>query len=96
MTVKVIALVTINEDQPMALAKYLELTTPVLDRVGAKIVERYQLETEVVGERPAQTVIIVDYPSRDDVDEVFSSDEYEAAKPYRDKAFADYVVSVVL
>ena len=94
MTVKVIALVTINEDEAMALAKYLELTTPVLDRVGAKIVERYQLETEVVGEKPAQTVIVVDYPNRAAVDEVFSSDEYLAAIPYRERAFSEYAVSV--
>ena len=96
MTVKVIALVTINEDQPMALAKYLELTTPVLDRVGAEIVERYQLEADVVGDRSARTVILVDYPSREAVDEVFASAEYEAAKPYRDMAFSDYMVSLVL
>ena len=96
MTVKVVALVTINEDQPFALARYLELTTPVLDRVGAEIVARYQLDAEIVGSRPAHTVIVVDYPSRDAVDEVFSSQEYEAAKPFRDQAFSDYMVSVVL
>ena len=96
MTVKVIALVTINENQAFALAKYLELTTKVLDRVGAKIVERYRLEAEIVGTCPARTVIMVDYPSREAVDEVFSSPEYERAKPYRDQAFADYMVSVII
>lgn len=94
MTVKVVALVTINEDEAMALAKYLELTTPVLDRVGAHIVERYQLETDVVGTNRVKTVIVVEYPNRHAVDEVFSSTEYRAAIPYRDLAFSDYTVAV--
>lgn len=94
MTVKVVALVTINEDEAMALAKYLELTAPVLDRVGAKIVERYQLDTDVVGTNETKTVIVVEYPDKDAVDAVFSSDEYRAAIPYRDLAFSNYTVAV--
>jgi len=95
MTVRVIALVTINEDQPLALAKYLEITTPVLDRVGAKITSRYQLDDQIVGTRPAETVIVVEYPNREAVDEVFGSAEYKRAIPFRDIAFSDYRVSMV-
>ena len=94
MTVKVVALVTINENEAMALAKYLDLTTPLLDRVGAKIVERYQLDKDVVGATRVRTVVVVEYPSRDAVDEVFSSPEYRAAVPYRDLAFSDYSVAI--
>jgi len=95
MKAKVIALVTINEDQTQALAKYLELTVPVLERVGAKITERYILEEEIVGDKPAETVVIVDYPSRAAIDEVFSSSEYKQAAPFRDKAFSTYSIHVV-
>lgn len=95
MTVRLIALVTINEDQPMALAKYLEITTPVLDRVGAKITSRYQLEDQIVGKRPAQTVIVVEYPTRQAVEDVFGSAEYKRAIPFRDIAFSEYRVSMI-
>ena len=95
MKVRVIALVTINEDQPLALAKYLEITEPVLERVGAKIVARYKIEEEVVGDKPAETIIVVDYPSRAAIDEVFTSNEYKQAVPFRDTAFSTYSIHVV-
>ena len=94
MTVVVLALVTLNEDEPQALAKYLELTEPVIQRVGGRIANRYQVEG-IVGEEPARTVVIVEYPSKEAVDHVFSSPEYEAAKPYRDIAFSSYSVNLL-
>ncbi|MCV6591475.1 MAG: DUF1330 domain-containing protein [Silicimonas sp.] len=95
MAVTVVGLVTINEDQPLALAKYLELVEPVLERVGAKFVARYQIASQVVGPKPAETVIIVEYPDYAAVENVFSSPEYESAKPFRDLAFSTYSVSLI-
>ena len=92
--VKVFALVTFNEDQAQALARYLEITEPLLQREGAKIIERFSLEDDVIGQRPAKAVIIVEYPSRQAVDNVFSSPEYQTAIPFRDKAFATYSVHI--
>ena len=94
MTVKVMALVTLNEDKPRALAKYLELTEPVLERAGARIVERFTVEG-IIGQEPARTVIIVEYPDRAAVDAVFQSPEYAEAKQYRDIAFSSYSVNML-
>jgi uncharacterized protein (DUF1330 family) len=96
MTVNVIALVTINEENPIALAKYLEATTPLLAEAKAKIVNRFQVAEAVVGKRPAQTMIVVEYPDRQAVDMVFESDVYKAIRPVRDLAFLDYQVSIVV
>ena len=90
-----IALVTINEDEAQALGRYLEITEPLLKRNGARIVERFSLEDDIIGSRPAQSVIIVEYPNHEAVHEVFSSREYKAAIPFRDTAFATYSVHVV-
>ena len=90
--VTVIGLVSINEDQPYALAKYLEITEPLLASVGARIVDRYALESRIVGDGPVQTVIVVEYPNDEAVDKVFQSTEYEKAIPFRDKAFSEYSV----
>ena len=94
MSVTVVALVSINEDQPFALARYLELTEPVLKRVGGKIVQRYFLDEEP-GQRPAKTIIVVEYPDRGAVDEVFASVEYAQAIRYRDAAFSEYTIHIV-
>lgn len=95
MTVTVVGLLSINEDQPVALAKYLALVEPVLERVGARIIQRYEIEKEVVGKKPAEMVVIVEYPDYDAVSSVFSSAEYEQAKPYRDLAFSTYSVNIM-
>ena len=95
MSVIVLALVTINEAEPYALSKYLDATLPLLDEVGAKIVQRFDVNEVVVGRRPAQSVIMVEYPSREAVDKVFSSATYRGVLHCRDRAFLDYHISVV-
>ncbi|WP_425655739.1 DUF1330 domain-containing protein [Roseobacter sp. EG26] len=95
MPVKVLALVTINEHQPRALASYLKATGPLLEAVGAKIVQRFTVSEAVVGKKPAQSVMIVDYPNREAVGLVFGSQIYQDIIPIRDTAFIDYHVSVV-
>lgn len=95
MTVTVIALVTVNENQPMALAQYLEATSPLLDKAGGKIVRRFKVEEPVVGQKPSQTMIVVEYPDRAAVDYVFKSDIYKSIIELRDMAFETYQVSIV-
>ena len=94
MTVNVMALVSVNEDDPFALGEYFRVTGPLMDRVGAKIVKRFRINEVGSACRPAKTVMIVNYPDRAAVDSVFESAEYRAIKPMRDRAFLDYHVSV--
>jgi uncharacterized protein (DUF1330 family) len=94
MTVTVVALVTVNDDEPWALGEYFRVTGPLLERAGAEIVKRFSVNEVVVGHRPAKTVVIVKYPSRAAVESVFGSPEYQAIKPVRDRAFSDYHVSI--
>jgi uncharacterized protein (DUF1330 family) len=94
MSVKVIALVTINENEPMALASYLAATGPLLEAVGAKIISRFEVQEAIVGNKPAQSVMIVEYPNRQAVDAVFGSQIYQDIVPIRDRAFLTYTVSV--
>lgn len=95
MSVTIVALVTINEDEPQALAKYLAVTMPLLEKAGAKIVQRFEVQEMVVGHRPAKTIMVVEYPDRSAIDWVFKSAEYQSVKEIRDVAFLDYQVSIV-
>lgn len=92
--VTVIALVTIAEDAPRALAAYLEVTTPLLERAGARIIKRFAMQEQIVGRAPVQSAVIVEYPNRAAVDMVFNSPEYRRIIPIRDKAFLRYHVSI--
>jgi uncharacterized protein (DUF1330 family) len=95
MSVKVIALVTFNEDQSRALAAYLDATGPLLESAGAKIVQQFTVKEVLVGKRPARKIIIAEYPNREAVDMVFQSEAYKNIIPLRDIAFSDYHISVV-
>ncbi len=95
MTVTVIALVTINEHEPLALACYLKVTEPLMKRAKAIIISRFPLSEVVVGSQAAKTLIIVEYPSPEAVNLVFQSDEYKAVIPVRDRAFSSYNISMV-
>ena len=93
--VTVLAFVTIAEDAPDALAAYFRVTDPLLKRAGARIVKRFAVNDVVVGTNPSQTVVMVEYPSREAVDSVFKSPEYAAVKATRDRAFSTYAITIV-
>ncbi|KPP88639.1 MAG: hypothetical protein HLUCCA08_17785 [Rhodobacteraceae bacterium HLUCCA08] len=95
MTATVIALVTLREDQQLALSEYLRVTEPLLKKAGGRVVKRFEINEVIVGHRPARSVVIVEYPDRAAVDSVFESPEYKGIIPVRDIAFADYHVSIV-
>ena len=93
--VTVLAFVTIAEDAPEALAAYFSVTDPLLKRAGARIVKRFAVNDVVVGTHPSQTVVMVEYPSREAVDSVFKSPEYTAIRAIRDRAFSTYSITIV-
>ena len=93
--VTVLAFVTVAEDAPEALAAYFRITDPLLKRAGARIVKRFSVNYVVVGQKPAQTVVMVEYPSREAVDLVFGSAEYASAVEHRSRAFLDYAITIV-
>lgn len=94
MPVTVVALLTINEAEPAALAEYFRITTPLMERAKARMVKRFTLQEVIVGKRPAQMAVLVEYPDREAVDMVFKSSEYRTAIPARDRAFLKYEISI--
>lgn len=94
MTVTVVAMTSINDDEPLALAEYFRVTGPLLERAGAKIKKSFHINEVVVGHRPAKTVFIVEYPDKAAVDMVFGSQEYQDVIPSRDLAISEYNVTI--
>lgn len=95
MSTYVIACVTINPDQKDAYQAYLETTLPLLEKVGGKIFQCFDVDDVVVGDKPAETIMVVEYPDVDAVHSLFGSPEYQEIIPMRDRAFATYSVSIV-
>lgn len=95
MSVFVIACLTVNPDAPEAYQQYLTATAPLLEQAGAKITQHFPVGDVVVGDRMAETMMVVEYPSLDAMHGLFQSEVYTAVIPIRDKAFITYNVSII-
>jgi uncharacterized protein (DUF1330 family) len=93
--VQVMASLTVNPNEPDALQHYFDMASMLMQRVGAEIVQRIELGAPVVGEKSAEIVLLVNYPSYRAIDMVFKSPEYKTLIPFRDKAFLKYNVCIV-
>ena len=95
MSVFVIACVSVNTQELDAYQTYLDTTGPLLERAGAKVTQHFPVDDVVVGDKPAENVMIVQYPNIEAVHNLFDSPEYRAIIPVRDRAFSTYNVSIV-
>ncbi|SFD48103.1 DUF1330 domain-containing protein [Roseivivax sediminis] len=96
MSVKVISVFSVNEDDPQALAEYLEAAQRLVDRAGGRVVTRFSIRT-VHGEgegHPPPSVLVLEFPDRGRVEAMLSSDGRKALRPLRERAFHDYRLSV--
>ncbi|MEM7060319.1 MAG: DUF1330 domain-containing protein [Pseudomonadota bacterium] len=93
--VQVVASLSINPEEPEALETYFQVAMPLIERVGAKVVQKIEVGEAVVGEQPSEMVMLVEYPSYEAVQRVFNSAEYQAIIPAREKAFLKYNVCIV-
>lgn len=78
---------TPNPDEADALQEYAAKAPPLLMAAGAKPRVKAKLVEQLVGDTPAGTLFVAEFPSADAVRDVFASDAYTALLPVRDKAF---------
>ncbi|UWR10969.1 DUF1330 domain-containing protein [Sulfitobacter mediterraneus] len=94
MAVTVLAEVKINPGATEELAEYFEVTGPLLEAAGARIVSHLNINEIVIGKNSAKSMYVVEYPSREAVFQVFSSESYKSIIPARDAAFDLYQISI--
>lgn len=86
---------TINEDQPRALAAFLEVIEELLPRFDIKVLHRHKLERECGGETLVEMVVIFDCPDRFAAEALFATPEYQAIIPQRDLAFSTFALQTI-
>ena len=65
---------------------YVQHVTPMVERHGGRYLSRTGRVEKLEGERkPAQVLVLVEWPSRDAADAFYRSEEY---RPYREKRMA--------
>jgi uncharacterized protein (DUF1330 family) len=95
MSITVMIELIINDDQPHAMAKYLEEASVLLKRVNAHMIKRHRVPTADDWEGPTKWIVSLEFPDRESIDRVFMSAEYQDIIPTRDVAFSRYHVSIV-
>lgn len=93
--IQVVASLTINPTEPKALQAYFDVAMPLIEKVGAKLVQKIEIGDPVVGDKLSSILMLVDYPSHEAVEAVFDSPEYKSIIPMRKRAFLKYNVCIV-
>lgn len=68
------------------LKTYLTTAMPIFGRNGAKPVAQYSVVENLIGESGSTRVIVVEFPSADNIRNIFKDPEYLAVVPNRDVA----------
>ena len=77
-----------NPDEMDSVQEYLQGVMPLFIRAGGKLVKRLKTE-EVINGNPSGMTLVMDFDSAEAVNELFTSDDYAALVPVRDRGFAE-------
>jgi uncharacterized protein (DUF1330 family) len=66
--------------------EYVRHVTPILERIGAKVIFAGPVTSTVTGEQPWDSILLVEYPSRKVFVEMITSAEFQAIHHIRDEA----------
>jgi len=66
--------------------EYAQRVTPILQRIGAKIIFAGPVTSTVIGDQSWDSIVLVEYPSRKAFVEMVTSAEYQATHYLRDQA----------
>jgi len=70
-------------------AKYSDITYPLIQERGGKVVYRAKGKAAVIGNETWDLIIVVEYPSRDAFFDMVQSDAYKAGEHLRAEAIED-------
>lgn len=96
MTVQILAMTSLNPGAESALNEYLSVVGPLMESAGAKLIKRFEVSKDLVGQNEFQFVTLVEYPDEEAVKKVFDSDAYESLAQIKQLAFSSYQISTVV
>ncbi|MEO0636029.1 MAG: DUF1330 domain-containing protein [Pseudomonadota bacterium] len=95
MTVTAFFTVVPNPEAGEALQAYSEKAGPMLVAAGGTNGRRVEIGDAIVGENPGFAMaMMMDFPSREALEGVFTSDAYQEVIPLREAAFASFTCTV--
>ena len=77
-----------NPDQQEALKEYVAGVMPLLMGLGGTVIKRSMITYTYHGEQTFTFLLVMDFPSKKALREMFDSEAYQKLVPIRDKGFA--------
>lgn len=79
----------LNPEEKEAFTYYSEQSASLFKNAGAKLIGKYKIAENIVGDKKLQVVIVMEFPNSQAITNVFESEAYKTLLPFRDKAFTD-------
>ncbi|MCE7996832.1 MAG: DUF1330 domain-containing protein [Roseivirga sp.] len=79
---------TINPAEMESLQAYVQKVMPMLLELGGKVIKRTKITDVYFGEKPAELLLVMDFPSKEALQAMFDSEAYQAVIPLRNKGFS--------
>jgi uncharacterized protein (DUF1330 family) len=95
MPLTVLALTTLRPGGEAALQTYLDVVGPLMQAAGARLVSRHAVSRALAGNKPAEILSLVEYPSEAAIRQVFENPAYLALDRVKAEAFSQYQVSLL-
>ena len=80
---------TSNPENVKDLQVYVEKVMPLFYAIHGRVVNRSKINHAIKGEAPGEYLLVMDFPSKQSLLELFESKEYKALIPWREKGFRD-------
>ncbi|NAY90449.1 DUF1330 domain-containing protein [Muricauda sp. JGD-17] len=78
-----------NPDDLVALQTYVEKVMPMLLSIEGRVIKRNKISDVFFGKSPGEFLLIMDFPNKQNLINLFKSDEYKSIIPYRDNGFSE-------
>jgi len=78
---------TLGSDQQEALTKYVQGVMPLLLKLGGVVIKRSMVTDTYHGDKYFTFILVMDFPSKKALVEMFESESYQSLIPAREKGF---------
>lgn len=84
----------LNQMEMEAFKVYSDRSAPLFKNAGGLPVAKYKIEQQIVGDEDLHIVVVMQFPDKQSIEDIFESEAYKNLLPYRDKAFTQLEVYI--
>lgn len=87
-------IVDIKVHDPATYRLYIEKVKPIIEQYGGRYLARGGAISPLIGEWTPERIILIEFPSTEDVKRCLGSDDYKAIAPFRERSTSSRAIVV--